>query len=83
MVGEAMRRRQGEPGFADTAGTREGDEPHVLSADKVGDCRKLALPPDQRRRRHREYRPLDLGSGSCLGRGRTAGGKEGGSVGPG
>ncbi len=52
-VGRVNRHCQSQPGFADSAGTSQGDQPHVVAREQTVDDRNLALSANQRVQRCR------------------------------
>ncbi len=58
-VGESVARHasslQGQARLADATGTGEGQQAHVVAPQQRRDLRDLALPSDERRKRHGQY----------------------------
>ena len=58
-LGRLGRRLDRKPGLSGTARAAQRQEPQVLSLQELHDRCKLELPPDHRRRGHRQVRPIE------------------------
>ncbi len=53
---QRRRRGQGQPGLADAAGAGQRHQPHLRLGERGAQVLQVAVPPDQRRHRHRQAR---------------------------